>query len=159
MAYMKFVGKSDTTKYRDMDSFHDLINYISNPVKARSVGFANLSSLKTAAAEMEAVSMHGRKSSGAKLCHIVITFAPDDLKKLSHSSVDDIAKRCLMYFGNRFQTVYAIHGQPHAHIHIVFNRVSPVDFKRFPDRYEDRAEFWSFLQVVLSNYSIRLWKA
>lgn len=159
MAYMKFVGKTEEAKYKDMDSFRDIINYITNPAKMLSIGFANVSSLETAAAEMEAVSLQGRKSAGKKLCHIVITFSREELRRLSESTINSIACQCLQYFSARYQVVYAIHKSSQKHIHLVFNRVSLFDFKRFADRYEDRNLFWLFLYQILSNYNIRLWKS
>jgi len=160
MAYMKFVGKTEAAKYRDMDSFRDVINYITNPAKAVSIGFANVSSLETAAAEMETVSLQGRKSAGKKLCHIVITFSHEELQCLSESAINDIASQYMEYFSSRYQVVYATHKSSQEHIHLVFNKVSPFDFKRYPDRYEDRNYFWLFLYQLLSNYyNIRLWKS
>ena len=158
MAYMKFVGKTDTEKYKDDATFKDLINYIGNPMKAISIGFANVNALETAADEMETVAMQGRKSAGKKICHIVITFAPQELRCLSMNTLEGIAKRCVNYFAARYQVVYAIHNYPQDHIHLVFNRVSPVDFKRYPDRYEDRERFWTFLHHILFDYNIRLRK-
>ena len=159
MAYMKFVGKTEAEKYRDMDSFRDVINYITNPAKAVSIGFANVSSLETAAAEMEAVSLQGRKFAGKKLCHVVIAFSPGELKLLSQNMINDIASQCLQYFSSRYQVVCATHSRSEDHIHLVFNRVSFVDFKRYPDRYEDRNRFWLFLYHILSKYNICLWKS
>lgn len=159
MAYMKFVGKQDIAKYKDMDSFRDVISYIINPKKATSIGFANVSSPEAAPAEMEAVSIQGRKSSGKKLCHIVISFSHKELQWISQTTMDDIATKCLQYFSPRYQVVYAVHACSHEHIHLVFNRVSPFDFKRYPDRYEDRNLFWMFLYHLLSNYNIQLWKS
>lgn len=159
MAYMKFVGKTDASKYKDSDSFKEVVNYITNPLKAISIGFANVSTLETAAAEMEAVAIQGRKSPGKKLCHIVITFSPGELRLLSQNSIHDIASQCLQYFSCRYQVVWATHNRSGVHIHLVLNRVSFVDFKRYPDRYEERNHFWMFLYHLLSNYNIRLWKS
>lgn len=158
MAYLKFVGRADANKYKDSDSFHDLIAYITDPVKAVVVGTANLNSVETAAHEMETVAACGRKSSGKKLCHIVIAFSPEELRAHSRNMVDEIARQCLQYFANRYQVVYSVHAYPQEHIHIVVNRVSPIDFRRYPDRYEDREKFWQFLWQILFHYNIRLWK-
>lgn len=158
MAYMKFVGKTDETKYKDDNSFADLINYIANPEKTISVGFANVASIETAAAEMQAIAMQGRKSSGKKICHFVITFSAEELKKHGIAMVEDVARQCMMYFAGRFQVVYSIHAYSHEHIHIIINRVSPVDFRRFLDRFEDRERFWRFLRQILYNYNICLWR-
>ena len=154
MACLKFVGKTDTIKYKDMDSFSDLINYITNPAKATSLGFANVSSLEAAAAEMEAVFMQGRKSSGKKIHHIVINFSDKERQRISQTTMDDIANKCLQYFATHYQAVCATHSRPQEHIH----RVSLVDFRRYPDRYEDRDRFWRYLYQILACYNIRLWK-
>jgi len=158
MAYLKFIGNEDGTKYKDSNSFNDLICYITHPEKAIVVGVANVSSLEAAAVEMETVASQARKSSGKKICHIVVAFSPEESRAHSVSIISDIAQKIQQYFGSRYQIVYVIHGYPHKHIHIVFNRVSFVDFKRYPDRYEDRDRFWYYLYQVLDCYNIRLWK-
>jgi len=117
-----------------------------------------VSSLEAAAVEMETVASQARKSSGKKICHIVVAFSPEESRAHSVSIISDIAQKIQQYFGSRYQIVYVIHGYPHKHIHIVFNRVSFVDFKRYPDRYEDRDRFWYYLYQVLDCYNIRLWK-
>lgn len=157
MAYMKNVGKRKTDKYKDFDTYADIIAYCCNPQKACAVGFANVSSVQNAAAEMDLAAMKGRKSVGKKICHIVITFSPEDLRCCSVNTVDYIAQRCMHYFSARYRVLYALHDYPRPHIHLVINRVSFVDGKRYLDRYEDRETFWAFLHGVLSNYGIRLW--
>lgn len=157
MAYMKNVGKSRTDKYKDLDTYRDVIAYCCNPQKTYRIGFANVSSVQTAADEMELAASKGRKSSGKKICHIVVSFAPEELRYHSINTIDYIAQRCMRYFASRYQVLYAIHDYPHPHIHLVVNRVSFVDGKRYLDRYEDRERFWVFLHGILSNYGIRLW--
>ena len=158
MAYVKFIGNEDGAKYKDSDSFNDLICYITNPEKAISIGFANVTSLATAAVEMQAVAAQGRKSSGKKICHIVVAFSPEESRAHSVSIISDVAQKIQQYFGSRYHLVYAIHSTPHKHIHIIFNRVSFVDYKRYLDRYEDRNKFWYYLYQILACYNIRLWK-
>ena len=158
MAYMKNVGKGNSYKYKDLDTFADVISYCCNPQKAYAIGFANVSSIQNAAKEMEVVSVQGRKSSSKKICHIVISFSPQDLRLCSIDTINHIASMCICYFSVRHQVLYAIHDHPHPHIHLVFNRVSFVDGKRYLDRYEDRERFWVFLHGLLNHYGIRLWK-
>lgn len=157
MAYMKHVGKSQNDKYKDLNTYRDLIAYCCNPQKACSVGFLNVSSIQNAASEMELVAMKGRKSSGKRICHIVMTFSLEELSFRSLETVTCIAQRCMHYFAERYQAFYSIHDYPRPHIHLVINRVSFVDGKRYLDRYEDRESFWAFLHRVLSDYGIRLW--
>jgi len=74
MAYVKFIGKTDAAKYKDEDTFRDVINYIGNPLKVSSVGSMNVTGFEKAAEEMETVAMQARSSYGKKICHIVISF-------------------------------------------------------------------------------------
>lgn len=157
MAYMKNVGNGKTDKYKDLHTYADVITYCCNPQKAYAIGFANVSSAQTAASEMEAVAAQGRQSSGRKICHIIVSFAPEELRHCSANTINYIAQRCMQYFSSRYQVLYVVHDYPRPHIHLVVNRVSFVDGKRYLDRYEDREKFWVFLHGLLSNYGIRLW--
>ena len=144
MAYMKHVGKSQNDKYKDLNTYSDIIAYCCNPQKTCSVGFVNVSSIQNAANEMELIARKGRKSSGKRICHIVITFSPEELSFRSLETITTIAQRCMQYFSEKYQVLYAVHTYPHSHIHLVFNRVSFVDGKRYLDRYEDRERFCFF---------------
>ena len=101
MAYLKFIGNEDGTKYKDSNSFNDLICYITHPEKAIVVGIANVSSLEAAAVEMETVASQARKSSGKKICHIVVAFSPEESRAHSVSIISDIAQKIQQYFGSR----------------------------------------------------------
>lgn len=57
--------------------------------------------------------------------HISLNFAPEDTPKLSDRLMADIAKEYLRRMGivNTQYVVFRHHDKPHAHVHIVYNRV------------------------------------
>lgn len=57
--------------------------------------------------------------------HISLSFAPEDTPKLSDRLMADIAKEYLRRMGivNTQYVVFRHHDKPHAHVHIVYNRV------------------------------------
>lgn len=159
MAYIKVVERGKEGKYSDSESYHDLIHYCcldSNKVVCN--GCANIKSLDFAADEMAEVTRAAHKEFGKRISHTIIIFSPNELKHVSIDSLNRIAQRCMEYFSLRYQIVYGIHDKPVAHIHMVMNRVSFVDGKKYPDRYQDRQCFWTHVQDVLFDYDIRLWK-
>lgn len=158
MAYMKFIGLGAPDKYKDSTAFSDIISYCCQPSKAIHIGLSHLSSIHTAASEMEAVSQRARQSSGKKLCHVVIAFDHKEAQRFPLETFIQIAEICSKYFSDRFQILYAIHNEPCIHIHLVWNRVSYVDFKRFLNRYQDQYQFQSFVYNLLQGYHITLWK-
>lgn len=58
--------------------------------------------------------------------HISLSFAPEDTPKLSDRLMADIAKEYLRRMGivNTQYAVFRHHDKPHAHVHIVYNRVN-----------------------------------
>lgn len=159
MAYMKVIERGKEDKYSDLDSYHDLIHYCCfDSSKVVCTGYVNISSLSSAANEMAEVARTAHKEFGKRITHTIITFSPDELKHISMDSLNRIAQRCLEHYSSRYQVVYGIHGTPVAHIHMVMNRVSFVDGKKYPDRYQDRICFWQHVQDILFDYNIRLWK-
>mgnify|MGYP000414122011 CR=1 FL=1 len=59
---------------------------------------------------------------------------------------------------DRYQVAYYIHWEPNPHIHMIVNRVSFVDGKKYPDRFADRQAFWQHVRYVLNGYGIFLCK-
>lgn len=57
--------------------------------------------------------------------HISLSFAPEDTPKLSDGLMTDIAQEYLRRMGivNTQYAVFRHHDKPHAHVHIVYNRV------------------------------------
>lgn len=57
--------------------------------------------------------------------HISLSFAPEDTPKLSDGLMADIAKEYMRRMGivNTQYAVFRHHDKPHAHVHIVYNRV------------------------------------
>lgn len=156
MAYMKVVERGRSYKYKDDDTYEDLIQYCCNPMKMFSFGLVNLQSLETAPNEMEYTAQKFKKTFGKKISHIIITFSPQEVRSIS--TVEQIARACAQYYAARYQVFYCVHRTSTVHIHMIINRVSFIDGRKFPDKYEDRWSFWSHVHRVLNDYGIRLWK-
>lgn len=156
MAYMKVAERGKGYKYKDDDTYQDVIQYCCNPLKMVSFGLVNLQSLETAPAEMEHTAQKFKKAFGKRISHIIITFGPQEARSIF--TVEQIAKRCAQYYAGRYQVFYCVHRTSTIHIHMILNRVSFIDGKKYPDRYEDRWGFWCHLHRVLDDYGIWLWK-
>ena len=74
MAYIKFVERTLTCKYKDNSTYEDLLRYCGNPEKAVAAGTLHLESLTTAAAEMQCTAQQFHKDYGTRIQHIIITF-------------------------------------------------------------------------------------
>ena len=72
--------------------------------------------------------------------------------------VQFIAEACGRFFADRYQVAYYIHWEPNPHIHMIVNRVSFVDGKKYPDRFADRQAFWQHVRYALNGYGIFLCK-
>ena len=64
MAYIKFVERTLTCKYKDNSTYEDLLRYCGNPEKAVAAGTLHLESLTTAAAEMQCTAQQFHKDYG-----------------------------------------------------------------------------------------------
>ena len=72
MAYIKFVERTLTCKYKDNSTYEDLLRYCGNPEKAVAAGTLHLESLTTAAAEMQCTAQQFHKDYGTRIQHIII---------------------------------------------------------------------------------------
>ena len=66
MAYIKVVERGQSDKYKDDDTYQDLIHYCCDPSKATYIGLVNLRSVETAPMEMEAVARRFKKHMGKR---------------------------------------------------------------------------------------------
>ena len=156
MAYIKFAERASSYKYKDETTYKDLLRYCSNPEKSVAAGTFHLKSLATAAAEMQYTAQQFHKDYGTRIQHIIIAFAKKETPTLS--MVQFIADACGRFFADRYQVVYCIHWEPNPHIHMIVNRVSFVDGKKYLDRFADRQAFWQHVRYVLNGYGIFLCK-
>lgn len=156
MAYMKVVERNQSHKYKDNNSYRDLIQYCCNPAKAIHTGKINLQSIETAPEEMEQAARLFKKEFGKRISHIILAFRPGEAASMA--LVKQIADQCLQYYYSQYQAIYAIHKDPALHIHIIMNRVSLLDGKKYPDRYEDRYRLWAYIRNVMKQHGIQLWK-
>lgn len=156
MAYIKVVERSQPHKYRDNSTYHDLIHYCCDPTKAAAVGLINLQSIDTASAEMEFVAQKFKKEFGKKISHTIIEFNKQEVPSVSIA--ERIASACAQYYAASYQVFYCVHMEPNPHIHMIINRVSFVDGKKYPDKFADREGFWRHVRYILNEYGIFLWK-
>ena len=68
MAYIKFVERALTCKYKDSSTYEDLLRYCGNPEKAVAAGAFHLESMTTAAAEMQCLSLIHISEPTRRLC-------------------------------------------------------------------------------------------
>lgn len=156
MAYIKVVERTQSHKYRDDNTYDDLIHYCSNPAKMASYGLINLHSIETAPSEMEMIAQTFKKTFGKRISHTIISFSKQEVSTISLA--ENIAAVCASYYANRYQVFYCVHMEPNPHIHMIMNRVSFVDGMKYPDKYADRSSFWQHVRYVLNGYGIFLWK-
>ena len=156
MAYIKFVERTLPYKYKDNSTYEDLLRYCGNPEKAVAAGVFRLESLTTAATEMQCIAQQFHKDYGTRIQHIIIAFTKRETHTLS--MVQFIADACGRFFADRYQVAYYIHWEPNPHIHMIVNRASFVDGKKYPDRFADRQAFWQHVRYVLNGYGIFLCK-
>lgn len=84
MAYIKFVERTLTCKYKDSSTYEDLLRYCGNPEKAVAAGVFHLESMTTAAAEMQCTAQQFHKDYGTRIQHIIegyLNLLTSDLKK------------------------------------------------------------------------------
>lgn len=156
MAYMKVVERGLPDKYKDSTTYRDLCSYCLNPEKSVYTGTKNLQSAETASEEMEAIAKQFKKEFGKRISHIILSFHGSELK--SASTAAEIAEMCARYYAARYQIIWSVQIDPQVHIHMILNRISFIDGKKYPDRYADRHGFWQHVHQVLTLYGIQLWK-
>lgn len=157
MAQLKFIERDKNGRRIFHPSYHDLIYHCCFvPNKVIHTGHANIKSLFFASCEMEQVARAARNDSFNYVCHMIISFFPDEVKDISTETLDHIAQLSINYYAPRYQIVYGIHNTSISHIHIIMNRVSFIDGTLYLNEYQDRHGFRNHVQQVLSNYNIQL---
>lgn len=104
-----------------VDYANDIKNKVTNIIASDGVDITSNKSI-VASFSLQAKS---RPSLRNFVGHISLNFAPEDTPKLSDRLMADIAKEYLRRMGivNTQYVVFRHHDKPHAHVHIVYNRV------------------------------------
>lgn len=115
-------------KIRSGQGFAGLVDYANN-IKEKDTNIiasdgVDLTSNKSIVASFS-LQAKSRPSLRNFVGHISLNFAPEDTPKLSDRLMADIAKEYLRRMGivNTQYVVFRHHDKPHAHVHIVYNRV------------------------------------
>ena len=115
-------------KIRSGQGFAGLVDY-ANDIKNKETNIiasdgVDLTSNKSIVASFS-LQARSRPSLRNFVGHISLNFAPEDTPKLSDRLMADIAKEYLRRMGivNTQYVVFRHHDKPHAHVHIVYNRV------------------------------------
>lgn len=115
-------------KIRSGQGFAGLVDY-ANDIKNKETNIIasdgmDLTSNKSIVASFS-LQAKSRQSLRNFVGHISLNFAPEDTPKLSDRLMADIAQEYLRRMGivNTQYVVFRHHDKPHAHVHIVYNRV------------------------------------
>lgn len=146
MASYKVIGVGEKNKFFDEDSYRNVINYIINPVKAAYVGGANVSSMETAAEEMQYVAEYYNKDFGKRLRHSVLSFEED---WVTAEMANNWAMQIIEFYAPEYQIVFAVHcNTDNIHIHFVMNHISFVDGHRYRGKKKDYYDFQGYIRQM-----------
>lgn len=148
MAIYSVIGVGEHHKFFDENSYRDAINYISQGGKASYVGGANITSIETAAAEMQATAAAFEKDSGKRLRHSVVSFDPSE--HVTPDQAHAYSQQIIQHYAPEYQIAYAVHtNTSHLHIHLVMNQVSYVDGHRYRGDKKDYYDFKKHIESVI----------
>ena len=153
---MAVIKTANTTgKYHNLNSYSDVINYITQPSKTTHgyIGSVKLDPYNPAG-DMEAVAKKFHKESGVHVRHFVLSFDPYGLYVPGIANL--IGQEIISYLGGMFQAIYAVHeDKSHLHIHIVSNAVSHVDGHKYRGTREVFHRFEDFVRRTVRKYGVR----
>lgn len=146
MARYSVIGIGEHHKFFDAKSYSVAIHYISNPSHACCVGGANISSLETAAVEMQANAAKFQKDSGKRIRHSVLSF--ETYENITVEKANSFAQKIIQYYAPDYQIVYAVHDNTeHVHIHFVMNQIS-LTGTRYAGKKKDYYDFQAYMKAV-----------
>lgn len=110
--------------YRNENAIEAVTEYIFNPYKSPGGYLGGCGVNPSYPAEsMINVSEEYGKSSGVRLRHYVLSFAPNELN--NPQTANEIGTRIATLIGREYQVIYAVHeNKKHLHIHIMHNAIS-----------------------------------
>lgn len=152
MAIYKTIHKKG--KYRDSETKEDVIRYILNPFKTPSGYVGGYAIDPTDVAEsMEKVSELFDKDRGIQIRHIIVSFAPNEIK--NPAIANEIAKELMHYIGRKYQVIYAVHETTgYLHFHMAFNSVSYITGQRYYGTKQEHFGIVNTLKFILRKYGI-----
>ncbi|MCI9366951.1 MAG: relaxase/mobilization nuclease domain-containing protein [Oscillospiraceae bacterium] len=153
---MAVIKTANTTeKYHNLNSYSDVINYITQPSKTIHgyIGSIILDPYNPAE-DMEAVAKKFHKESGVHVRHFIVAFDP--LEPVTPGIAVLIGQEIIGYLGKQFQAIYAVHeDKPQLHIHIIINAVSHVDGHKYRGTREVFHRFEDFVRRTVRKYGVR----
>ena len=154
MAYIELVDG----KYKGNRSVRDLIKYIMNPKKCpHQIWHPYATSdedIDFTAEKFISVAEVYRKTSGKRMHHIFISFAPNE--KFEYRQYLHIGYKLADYFGKEFQVVFALHEydnngkRVHPHIHMGINAINYNTGKRMDFNKAKLKAFRCYVSSIIS---------
>ena len=147
MSTYKVAGRGEHGKFFDDTAYRDAVNYIFDEEKAVYIGGCNLTSLQTAAQEMEQTALAFGKNKGKRIRHSVLSFS--ERENVSPEEARDYAQEIIRHYAPEYQLVYAVHTNTgHPHIHFVMNQISYLDGHRYQGKKQDYYAFLNHIKHV-----------
>lgn len=146
MATYKVVGIGEHGKYFDENAYQDTLNYIFDPESAVYCGGSGISSVETAAIEMQNIAKSFDKDSGKRVRHSVLSFSQKE--NVSLEDAKEYADRVIQYYAPDYQIAYAVHGNTDdPHIHFIMNQIG-LDGTRYRGKKKDYYDFINYMKKV-----------
>lgn len=153
---MAIIKTANTTgKYHDLNSYNDVISYITQPSKTIHgyIGSIKLDPYNPAG-DMEAVAKKFHQESGVHVRHFVLSFDPHELAAPEIANL--IGQEIISYLGGMFQAIYAVHeDKPQLHIHIIINAVNYINGSKYRGTREAFHRFENFVRRTVQKYGVR----
>lgn len=147
MAKLKVIhGKK---KFHDNKSYRNLINYVTDPEKARGqrIVLRGVTSVEFAPMEMKCISEWNRNE-GLCMRHSVLSFRADE--QVDADTAKRIAERAADYYAEEYQMVAAVHeNTENVHIHFAMNTVNYHTGRKYEGRKKDFYGFRSHVEQIL----------
>lgn len=156
MAVFKCVNQS----YDWENTVESLCAYIMDPEK--TFGYVGGESVRPeyAALEMNVLKKTWGKEGGRQMRHFILSFSDDE--PMTAAEALTIAQSVAMYYGSRYQIIYAVHvpgyGGEHYHIHFGMNTVSFIDGVKYSGALHDYHKLRKVINDILREYGYRLEK-
>lgn len=148
MAIYSVMGVGEHQKFFDDHSYRDAINYIRQDGHTPYAGVVNLTSMETAAAEMQATAASFGKDSGKRLRHTVLSFYESE--HVTPEQAYAYGQQIIHYYAPEYQMAYAVHtNTENPHIHFVMNQISYVDGHRYRGQKKDYYDFRNHIASVI----------
>lgn len=144
--------------YKEPESIRTELQYIMNPLKTwngyiGAIAVFPGSSIDEMVMQFNVVKGVFCKEGGIQLIHFVLSFAYDE--GVSDYQVYLIGYWAAVFFGERFQTVYAVHqSTEYTHIHFVMNSVSWTDGQKFTGKKEEYRALQEHIAWVLMTKAL-----